>query len=310
MTRKALILGSSGRFGGAMTDALWQAGWEVHLFQRGRDDLEQAAQGMDVIVNAWNPPYDRWAAELPEQTRAVIAAAQASGARVLFPGNLYVYGPDAPSVLRASTPHAATNPLGRLRIEIEEMYRAAGIKLLILRAGDYIDLGDTGNWYDRVITKPLRKGRISYPGALDAPHAWAFLPDLTRAGVALLDRDLPDQHEVLYPGYTLSGAQMALALCLATDRRITARTMAWGPLRLAQVFMPFIKGMFEMRYLWSKPHSIDPKDFAADLPDFRPTTPVDALAQTSAVRGLADAHPPRPDRGSQAAPPRSPARAT
>ena len=310
MTRTALILGANGRFGSAMAEALWQAGWRVILFDRSKDSLPDKASGVDVIVNGWNPTYDRWAEELPAQTQQVIDAAKASSARVLFPGNLYVYGADAPPEMSASTPHLASNPLGRIRIDIEAAYRTSGIKLLILRAGDFIDIEASGNWYDRIITKPLAKGVISYPGDLEAPHAWAFLPDLARAGVALLEADLGHQEDILFPGYTLSGEALAAALGEALDRPIRARKMAWWPLRLIAPFVPYMKGVLEMRYLWSMPHRIDPTAFDARLPTFTHTPVAQALAQTAPVRALANGDRPTQDHGTTPLPPQSRVQAT
>ena len=65
MTQTVLILGASGRFGRNAARAFRAAGWTVRGFDRQTDTLEQAARGMDVIVNAWNPLYPDWARQLP-----------------------------------------------------------------------------------------------------------------------------------------------------------------------------------------------------------------------------------------------------
>lgn len=289
MSRTALILGASGRFGRTMAEALVLQGWEIRRFDRARDDLMTASEGAALIVNGWNPPYDKWADTVPELTQRVITAAQTSGARVVFPGNVYVYGAEAPDLLTIDTPHAADNPLGRLRIEIEAMYRAAGVALLILRAGDFIDTEMSGNWYDKVITRKLKSGKIVYPGPSDIPHAWAFLPDLARAGAELVTQDLPRQLEVLFPGYTLTGADLAAHLSEASGRPITATPMGWGAIRVGALFNPMLRGLLEMRYLWSMPHGIDPTALDTYLPHFAPTDIVTALARTAPVQALKDA---------------------
>ena len=76
MQNKALILGPSGRFGRHMATDFRTAGWQVRPFDRARDDLEKAAQGVDIIVNGWNPSYQHWRAEVPGQTAQIIAAAR------------------------------------------------------------------------------------------------------------------------------------------------------------------------------------------------------------------------------------------
>lgn len=98
MTQTALILGPTGRFGRNMALAFENAGWAVKRFDRKTDTLNSAAMGADVIVHGWNPTYDRWAKDVPVLTKKVIAAAKVSGATVLIPGNVYVYGADAPAV--------------------------------------------------------------------------------------------------------------------------------------------------------------------------------------------------------------------
>ncbi len=185
MSGRVLILGASGRFGRNAAEAFWNHGWTVKIFDRERDDLNELAKDADVIVNAWNPPYPDWAAQVPRLTAQVIEAAKVNDATVIIPGNVYVYGHDNGVVWSNETPHLATNPLGRIRIEMEAAYRDAGVKTIILRAGDYIDSEASGNWFDKVITKKVQKGTFSAPGPMNVPHAWSWLPDVARAAVQL-----------------------------------------------------------------------------------------------------------------------------
>lgn len=286
MTGTALILGRTGRFGRHAAEAFRNAGWHVRFFNRSSDDLVARASGVDVIVNGLNPPYPQWAEIVPEITARIIAAAKASGATVLVPGNVYVYGPDSPELLHEKTIHLATNPLARTRIEMETAYRDAGVPTILLRAGDFIDTRPSRNWFDLVVGDDL----ISYPGRLDAAHAWAFLPDLARAATDLAaQRDSLDLfEEVPFPGYTLTGSDLATAVGRATDRVPRVKQMTWLPLQLAQPFWPMAKGLLEMRYLWNKAHRLDGTRFATLLPDFAPTPLTEALA-TALSKG--DVHP-------------------
>lgn len=283
MTQTALILGSTGRFGRQAAEAFWNAGWRVRLFNRG-EDLVAAANGVDVIVNGWNPPYPRWQADLPGLTAQVIAAAKASGATVFIPGNVYVYGADAPERFAPDTPHGATNPLGQCRIEMETAYREAGIPVILLRAGDFIDTEPSGNWFDAIMVKPLAKGRLTYPGPGDRAHAWAYLPDVARAAVMLCNaRDaLPRFADLAFPGFTLTGHDLADAIGRARGHPVRFRAMSWLPIRLIAPFWATGRGLLEMRYLWQKPHHLDGTAFAEVLPEFRSTDPVTALAAATA----------------------------
>src|SRR5690606_25271001 len=92
MTGTALILGASGHFGAHAERAFEFAGWTTRRYSRGTD-MSQAARGVDIIVNGLNPPnYHAWDRLIPEITSTVLAAAAGSGATVLVPGNVYVFG--------------------------------------------------------------------------------------------------------------------------------------------------------------------------------------------------------------------------
>jgi nucleoside-diphosphate-sugar epimerase len=250
MQNTALILGSTGRFGRAAAEAFWNAGWRVRTFDRRSDDLNEAARGAGVIVNGWNPPYPRWAAELPALTDRVIGAVRGSGATLIQPANVYVYGSGAPAVLSGDTPHAATNPLGRLRIEMEARLRASGLPVFLLRAGDFIDTEASGNWLDRILLGGIGSGRFVYPGDPDAEHAWAYLPDLGRAAVALAERGAhAGFEEVLFPGHTMTGRRLCAHVEAAFGRELRIVPMPWWQLQLARPFWPMAAGLIEMRYL-------------------------------------------------------------
>lgn len=293
MSNTVLILGASGRFGRHMSGAFRTAGWQVQTFNRTTDSLESAAEGTDVIVNGWNPPYTAWAKDIPHLTEQVIAAARAANATVILPGNVYVYGEGSDPILTADTPHNAQNPLGRIRVEMEKAYRQSGVRTILIRAGDFLDTSPSGNWFDKIIAAKAARGRIVSPGNPATPHAWAYLPDLARAAAALAaQRDaLSVFEDIPFPGYTLSIDQIAALITQASGRPQRVEQMNWLPLKLAAPFWPMGRKLLEMRYLWSMPHTLDDKRLKALLPDFKSTAPLAAITQ--AITHL-DLHPDQP----------------
>lgn len=299
MTRTVLILGARGRFGQAAAEAFAAEGWRLRRLARSWSAAEggpgperiaadafdaaalaRAAEGVDAIVNALNPPYPDWAAALPRLTAAVIAAGRASGARLYVPGNVYTYGAGMPARLTEATPVAPSSRKGRLRVEMEAAYAASGCRVLVLRGGDFIGLGRSGNWFDAQIAARVEAGRVVYPGPLDRAHAWAYLPDMARAMAALAAReaDLPAQLSLGFPGYTLTGAELIAALERVTGRSLRRRGVPWLLLRALAPVQPMMRELLEMRYLWDVPHGIDGAGLAAWLPGFRATDLDTALA--------------------------------
>jgi len=284
MKQSVLILGASGRFGRHASAAFRAAGWAVQHFDRTRGNFKEAVSHADVIVNAWNPPdYATWHVELPRIHQQVIDATQQHQKTVIIPGNVYVFGPTAKPPWSEASPHLATNPLGHLRIQMEAAYRASTAQTIILRGGDFLDTVPSGSWFDRIITKPLPRGRIDYPGPTDVRHAWAYLPDMARAAVALAEarQALPSFSDIPFPGYTLTGEEIAAILSNALSRSVRATRMSWWPLRLAAPVSPMLRGLLEMRYLWDTPHSLDGTLFERLVPDFR-STPVEKALMRAA----------------------------
>ena len=201
MTQTVLILGANGKIGSHAAAAFWNAGWTVRKYQRGTD-MNAAAMGADVIVNGLNPPnYADWARNIPAITTQVIAAAQASGATVIVPGNIYNFG-DQGGTYDENTPQRAHTRKGKIRITMEQTYRDANVRTIILRAGNFLDPNGNGDLMG-FMAKDIAKGKLMGFGDPDAMQAYAYVPDWARAAVMLADRraDLPRFADIPFPGH-------------------------------------------------------------------------------------------------------------
>ena len=143
---------------------------------------------------------------------AGIAAAEGSGATLMFPGSVWNYGRDMPEVLDENTPMHPTMRKGRMRVEIEQRIREAcdrGMRAIVLRAGDFFGSG-RGSWFDLVVVKELEKNRITYPGPDDVVHPWAYVPDLAETAVRLAERraDFGAFETFGFPGHAVTGREM------------------------------------------------------------------------------------------------------
>jgi len=268
--QKVLILGASGSFGSNCAQAFTAAGWQVRAFKRGQEDMVAAAKGMDVIVNGLNPPdYKNWVEELPKIARQVVAAAKASGATVIQPGNVYNYGA-APGERDADTPHAATTKKGKARMDMERILRKSGAQVIILRGGDFLDTKESGNFFD-FLTSKLGKGKFIYPGRTNIPHAWAYLPDMARAAVGLAEMrgELGPFEDVPFAGLTLTGEEIRAALTQLTGQDVVLKRFPWLMMKLLSPFWGLAREMQEMRYLWDTPHSLSGARMQVLFPEFK-----------------------------------------
>jgi nucleoside-diphosphate-sugar epimerase len=322
-----LVLGAHGRFGAAAVAAFAAAGWTV-LAQARRapaslphgarhlavaledaDALVAAAAGASVVVHAVNPVYSDWARQLLPLARLGLLAAERLGALFMLPGNVYGYGEGMPPVLREDTPERPTTDKGRLRValeaEIAGRASAGRLRAVVIRAGDFYG-GGQGSWLDLVVVKSLGAGKLVYPGPLDVPHAWAYLPDLARAFVAVAERarqaNTPAFESLHFAGHTFTGAELldavqaAAAELGAVPPAVATRGwrrggMPWGLIRMMALFVPMMKAIAEMRYLWRVPHALDSTRLAARIGPLPQTPPSQALRQALGALGFGAAMP-------------------
>lgn len=279
MAREVLVLGANGNFGARAAEAFHAAGWLVRPYKRGTDTAV-AAHGAALIVNGLNPPnYHDWARLIPEITTTVLAAARASGATVLVPGNVYVYG-DQPGPWGPATPHNPVSRKGMIRTAMEAQYREAsdkGQRVIILRGGDFVDPLSPMTIWRIVMLKGIARGRLTAMGNPGARRAHAWLPDMARAAVALAERpDLPAFADIPFAGHSVSLNQIAEALQRMTGRDYRMGQFPWWAMRLAAPFWELARELGEMRYLYNLDHALDPAPLSALLPDFR-LTPLDDM---------------------------------
>ncbi|MFT5744164.1 MAG: nucleoside-diphosphate-sugar epimerase [Paracoccaceae bacterium] len=288
MTQTVLILGATGKIGSHAAQAFMNAGWTVRRYDRG-SDMTQAAMGADVIVNGLNPPaYHDWENTIPAITQQVVAAAKASGATVVIPGNVYNFGAEG-GELNEDTPQAPVTRKGRVRVEMEQSFAASGVQTIVLRAGSFIDPMRNGDAMSMMMLRDVRKPKLTAMGPSDVLHAYCYLPDWARAAVALAEMraELTNFEDVPFPGHAFSINDFKAVLDDATGKTYRVSAFPWWVFTVLSPVWELAREMREMHYLWNMSHWIGAAKFDRLLPDFPATDARDAM-----LAGLpADVHP-------------------
>ena len=255
------------------------------------EDVVAAAKGADIIVHGVNPPgYRNWRGLALPMLDSTIAAAKASGARIVFPGTIYNYGPDAFPLLSERSPQNALTRKGKIRVEMERRLEAAsrdGVRTLIVRAGDFFGPRAGNSWFTQGMITPGRPVRsILYPGRPDVGHGFAYLPDLAATIVQLIEREaeLADFDVFHFGGHWLDPG---FAFAQAIQRVVgePKRPIRLFPWVLAYALSPFVRvfrEMLELRYVWQRPVQLDNAKLVAFL-GAEPHTPLDAAVRASLV---------------------------
>jgi nucleoside-diphosphate-sugar epimerase len=286
--RTALIIGATGAFGLHAAEALLKHGWDVRALARNpaaaaarlgqhtpiewvkgdaldRASVVAAAAGVQLIVHAANPPlYRNWKGTILPMADSAIAAAKASGARLAVPGSVYNFAPDAGPTIAEDAPQAPVTRKGAIRVEMERRLRAAsadGVKVLILRAGDFFGPAAPGALAWLVQRRGPRITGVYAPGPGDVGHAYAYLPDLAETLALLVDAEARlGAYEVFhFRGQWLEhNRTFAETIARVVGRPdLPVRSFPWLMVRLASPVVETFRELLEMRYLWNRPIGLD-----------------------------------------------------
>ncbi len=318
---KVLVLGINGRIGHQAAASFEQAGWQVAGLGRSNkipiagvtfiagdagspEDIRKAAADADVVVNALNLPYDKWHGGRAEaQLEAVLAGLKGSGKTLLFPGNIYNFGAKQ-HVLAPDTPQHPAREKGEIRVRLEQRLKKAAeagdVQVLILRSGDFYGPGVTGTYFDLAMLTKAGRGIIQYPADPALGHSWAYLPDLGEAYVKLAEaRTALGRFETFhFRGHFVTGAQMIAVVQAALPDKARVVRFPWWQLRLVSPFMPILRELLKMRYLWEEPHELRDERLEALLGEATHTPFEKAVAatvhaylkQSSSLPGVTSGH--------------------
>ena len=305
--KRITILGAAGRIGDAAARAFTAAGWTVRgvardaraaqlaagvepfradAFDRGA--MIAACEGADIVLNALNPQFTEWQEKVLPMAENVLAAVEAAGAVHMLPGNVYNFGHGIGLGMREVDPQPGTTAKGHIRVAMEAMFeqvaRERGVPTIVLRAGDFYGGRKPESWLDTIILAKLKRGVFTWPGPTELPHAFAYLPDLGRAFVALAERPAAGARfeRFHFAGHTMTGEEMKTAVETAIGRPLRLAGVPWPLLRAVGIVSPLMREVAAMSYLWRVPHSLDGSRLEAAVGPLPSTAPVEALRRAVA----------------------------
>ncbi|WP_345761706.1 NAD-dependent epimerase/dehydratase family protein [Diaminobutyricibacter sp. McL0608] len=306
MTAPRHVVFGAGAVGLATLDALRRRGEQVRMVNRsGRADVPpdvevvggdasdpeftvSVTHGASVIYQVLNPPYAEWTAKFPPLQAAVLAAAEAGGARLVSMENVYMYGRPAGRPLTEDRAYDAHTKKGRLRgamaRELLEAHRAGRVEVAIGRASDYFGPrgGAQSNLGDRVIRPALAGKTASVLGDPDQPHTYSYIPDIGE-GLAVLGEH-PDAPGAVWhlpndPDTRTTRQLVDIVYRLAGKDKTRLRALPPALLRGIGVFSGTVRELVEMEYLFEEPFVVDSSAIAERL-GARATPVEQALAET------------------------------
>lgn len=299
------VVFGTGQVGRPVVERLVRDGADVVAVNRGGEGVVEGAAvvggdatdpafttrvcaGADVVYFCLNAAgYATWAQEFPPLQRAVLAGAEAAGARLVVLENLYAYGPTQGRPLVETLPAHPTSTKAATRAAMtEELWaaHAAGrLPVAVGRASDYFGPGARRSALgDTVFGAALAGKRAQVMGDPDQPHSYSYTPDVARALVTLGTdpravgevwhlpvSGAPRTRDVVERVYALAGRRPRLLAAGATT------------LRLLGLGVPSMREYLHTLYQFTDPWVVDDSKYRTTFADT--ATPLDeALATTLA----------------------------
>lgn len=285
---KVVVLGINGHIGHHIAKAFQAAGWDVVGFGRSNKhpidgvrfikgdadsvaEMRSAIGDAEIVVNALNLPYHEWdKGRMEAQAGRVVEALGKTGKTMLFPGNVYNFS----ATDRVMTPDLAQRPQtsrGEIRKRTEALFEAAArrgdIRTIILRAGDFFGPESVTDWFDLVMLREARKGKLAMMGVRGVGHAWAYLPDLGRAfeKLAWHHKELGAFETFHFAGHFVTPEVMANAVIAAASVPLAVSMFPRFLLSVMGLGNPIMREVAKMGYLWENPMQLEDKRLEAIL---------------------------------------------
>jgi nucleoside-diphosphate-sugar epimerase len=248
------------RSGGVSTDAVEHR----RVDAEDADALSGAAHGADVLYNAVNLAYHRWATDWPPVAAALLTAAERAGAVLVTMGNLYGYGrPTGP--MSPETPLAATDVKGRVRnrmwADALAAHEAGRVRVTEARAADFVGPQVPAGQSHLTRQLPaLRAGRRAWVvGDPDVRRSWAYLPDVA-ATLATLGTDERALGRAWHVPTTAPRSQRQALTDLAAEMGLPPAKVSgipWTVLRAVGLAVPMMREVVAIRHQWDAEYVCD-----------------------------------------------------
>ena len=251
-----------------------------------RDSMIAACAGATTVYQCAMPPIERWRADFPVMTDAIIDGAAEGGARLVYADDTWMYGRvDGP--MRPDTPCRPISSQGVLRAWLAErmLTAAAGGRLpvSIVRAGELYG-ADARSMIAGNVFGAVARGRTAHWfGDPDLPITPTLVDDFARtiAAVGVGDTSSSAVWHVPHARPT-SGRELVAEAARQAGTRARVMAHGSGQLRALGLLVPLARQGAELVYQFEQPFVVDGSATTARF-GVQPTAYADGIASVLAA---------------------------
>ena len=242
------------------------------------DAVRHALAGSAQAVLAVGFPYDArlWRTVWPRTMTNLVEECASAGTRLVFIDNLYQLGPQQTPRTEAMA-LATTGEKPVILAEVTRIWQAARdrVRVATLRCTDFYGPGVLVSHLGIQALGAVAAGKAAQllvPP--DMPHDFAYVPDIARAAVMLLDAQDEDFGQAWnMPCAPTRTTRALLALGAATlgeGTRLRTVAVPFWLLRPLGLIFRFAREVADVGFTWDRPYIVDGGKFARRF-DFTPT---------------------------------------
>lgn len=273
-----LILGFTGGIGHAVAQALDKRNIPIKVLVRDVDkaekyldeirnleiiqgdaskpeDLKKAFQGVDVVHYCINIPYHQWEKQALRLLKTCVDAALEYKVKLIFPGNVYVYGHAKYNPVDEKHPHAAHTKKGHIRMEMEETlalaHKKRGLDYTIIRMPDFYGPYVINKFSELLYINAIKGKALQWIGDLDVSVELIYIEDGGEAMVMAALRQNSNGEVFNIPGVDMTTGRKYLTEIknqLGSKSKIGTINFDFV-FKLLGIFIPVVKELIEMLYL-------------------------------------------------------------
>ncbi len=227
--------------------------------------LDAAIRGARQVVMAIGLAYDAkvWRRVWPPLMSHVLSACEAHGARLVFIDNLYMLGPQT-APLTEDMPLTDRGAKPAIRAEVTRLWRAAAeagrVRVAAIRPPDFYGPGVGNSHLGDTALGALAQGKpaLMVPRA-DLPHDFAFVPDIGRAAVTLLDAEDSAFNQVWNApcAPTRTPRELVALAAAALGRPARLQSLPIWTLPALGLAVPSLAEVADMAFTFDRPYRVD-----------------------------------------------------
>lgn len=227
---------------------------------RDAQSIVRAAEGCSALLCCVNAPLARWQTDMPQMLESALAACRTLGARLVFPGNVWSYGPGTPGVLvDESRPLSPSSNKGRVRARMQQQMADSGAAWVIARLPEFYG----PNVANPLMGGPFRAALAGKPvtwlgGPLDVRVEYLYVQDGARAMLELaLAEGVSGQCFHVPAGEPTTPRAFWTQVQELAGSRAGVRRLPQLALRAAALVNAPARELLDIQHLWTQPILLD-----------------------------------------------------